>query len=355
MSLTAFADKAAPVLPPAHRIQSVNSSKSLEAAIEAAQAGDRIVLEDGEYDGLFLNGLAGTKESPIVFAARNRRKAVINGSYRSRNLKLSDCGYLSFYGIRFTEGEFWGVTVGPAYSEDTETLGCRQIRLIDCEFDHAGQTLVKINGNSSGIEIRDCEFHHSGMKKGGHKPYAEGLYVGDGSMLTDRSNGITIMNNYFHDIGNDDNWGEAIDLKRQIYDVRILGNRIEDVVVNSDGAISALMDPVDYPANITDPSVFINGNTIRGVRKREGGWNGAGICIGANGIHIEGNAVSETAGPALLIESNASNTTGLVYVGNNVFHGEITANHYGRGGEYVPIYIDYENNQVFEPVANESD
>ena len=251
-TLVASTDEPEPPLPQARRILDVNSSEALEAAIQTAQAGDRIVLEDGEYDGLFLHGLFGTKEFPIVFAASNLRKAVIKGSRGARNLKLSDCGYLTFYGMRFTQGEVWGVTLGPAYSDDTETFGCRQIRFIDCEFDHAGQTLVKINGNSRGIEIRGCEFHHSGME-GAQKPYAEGLYLGDGSLLTDRSHDITIRNNHFHDIGNEDNWGEAIDIKRRVFDVRILGNLIEGVVVNSDGAISALMDSVDYPADESDP------------------------------------------------------------------------------------------------------
>ena len=94
---------------------------------------------------------------------------------------------------------------------------------------------------------------------------------------------------------------------------------------------------------------------IRGVRKRSGGWNGAGISMGANGIRVDGNTVSDTEGPALLIEANAGNTTGLVQVHNNVFHGEIRANVHGRDDAYLPIYIDYANNQVLEPVANESD
>ncbi len=306
-----------PALPEAKRVIQVDNTRQLNRAIDRARAGDRIVLASGDYDGLYLKRLKGSGDRPIGLVAAEARGARITGSVNGRNLRLSDCENLYFYGLRFTGAEIWSVTVGPAHPDDSLSEGCRRIRFDNCEFDHAGQALLKISGQSQEISVNDSDFHHSGIGEASGRPFAEGIYIGEGASNADRSSKIHITNNHFHDIGNARNWGEAIDVKRQCSDILIERNLIENVVVDSGGAITALFDPVDYPEDARNPNVVIRGNRIRDVRTHPGGWHAAGICIGANGISLIDNTVADSEGPGLLVLANAANTTGGVVLKAN--------------------------------------
>lgn len=340
MTTDLCADSGSTDLPQALREIRVASDDELAAAIDGAVPGDHIVLSDGEYGAILLEGVRGTAQAPILLKAENSRAAIIKGSGRGRNALLSDSEHIVLLGVRFTGGEVWGVTIGPAFPQDDTVKGCRDIALIDCEIDHAGQSLMKINGNSEAIRILDCNLHHSGDMPGARRPYAEGIYVGEGAALTDRSHDILIQNNYIHSIGNPDNWGEAIDIKCQVYDVRILDNTIEDVVVDSGGAITVLYNNVDYPNGSRHPEILIRGNRIDGVRTRTGGRHGAGICIGANGITVKGNVVVNTEGPALMLVAHGANTTGTVEASDNQFEGAISVNLKGRKLFKTPVYTE---------------
>jgi hypothetical protein len=329
------------------RVIEVSTDEQLDLAIQEARPGDRIQIADGRYQGIEFLGVRGTDEHPIVIAAKTPRMAVIEGSRSGRNARLSACEFIDFEGLRFTNGKVWGVTLGPKSTDASTGEGaCSRIRFINCEFDHAGQELLKINGGSQYISVIGCDFHHSGMKQSGTSPYAEGVYIGEGATLTDRTHDILILNNHFYSIGNERNGGEAIDVKRQAYRIQIIDNTIEDVVVYSGGAITVLIDPVDYPADATNPEVIVIGNRIRNVRKHPEGWTGGGICIGSNGVLVYRNEVSETEGPAFLVYTNAANTTGNVWVDRNVFQGDVLINQYGLRESDSPVAVDLKDNQV---------
>ena len=341
-------------LSPSNRLVVVNSGAELNTAIEEIKAGDRIILEDGAYSGIALSQIRGTANMPIVFMARNSRQALIEGSVMGRNLRLSNCDYIEFYGIRFTGGEVWGVTLGPAYLKDTSSEGCRNVRFLDCEFDNAGQSLLIISGGSYAIDVINCDFHDSGNKPGAMKPYAEGIYVGQGASLKDRSHDILIQGNRLFRIGNEDNWGEAIDVKCQSYNVRILENTIEDVVVHSGGAITVLFDNANYPDGANSAGVIVARNTIRRVRKCSGGWTGAGICIGGNGVIVSDNIIIDTVGPSFIAVAHGANTTGKVRVYGNFFDSEVVINKFAGSGNYRPLNVELQSN-VFSLQQDESD
>jgi hypothetical protein len=333
------------ILPSADRIVRVTNNTELSAAINSAQPGDRIVIANGNYNGLKLIGLKGTANAPIVFVAENPRQAIITGSTSGRNARLSDCAHLQFYSIRFTGADVWGMSMGPAYSSDTSSLGCHYIRIVDCEIDHAGQELLKINGNSSNIEVIGNSLHHTGMS-GGNKPYAEGIYVGDGGTGTDRSHDVLIQGNHIYNIGNDSAWGEAIDLKVQIYNITVVDNLIENVIVNSQGAITALVNDSNYPTGATNPNILISRNVIHNVSHRSGGWNGAGISAGKNGITITNNLIWNTDESSLTATKNASNTTGGFHVYNNTFWDGVLINRSGLSSSNDPLDDILKNNLI---------
>ncbi|MFT4900917.1 MAG: hypothetical protein ACI81V_000184 [Lentimonas sp.] len=324
----------------------VDSSASLSQAIADVKAGDHIVLKDGHYREMKLSRVRGTKRHPVVFSAENSRQAIVDGSHDARNLSISNCAYIYIYGIRFTQAKMWSVTIGPAYLEDHNHQGSRNIKLVDCEIDHAGQSLVRINGNSRAIEISRCYLHDSGQIKQVARPYAEGIYVGDGAGLKDRSNDILIADNKFERIGNISQGGEAIDVKCPTYNVRIINNEISDVWVQSGGAINLLLDSVNYPQRKTDPRIQVRGNQVDGVRHISTGYDAAGICVGSNGISIQGNTVKNTQGPAFLSFANAANTSGQVRVYRNKFYGKFAVKSYHHSPRKVSPVIDARDNMI---------
>jgi hypothetical protein len=331
-------------LPTAERIIKVATNTQLNDAIQNAQPGDRIVIADGSYNGLNLVGLKGTEDKPIVFTAENPRSAIISGSASGRNARLSDCEYLEFHNMRFTGGSVWGFTMGPAYSTDS-TLGCRHIRIIGCEIDGAGQVLLKVNGNSSHIQIIGNTLYDSGMSGYG-KPYAEGIYIGDGGNMTDRSHDILVQGNHLYNIGNDNNWGEGIDIKVQVYNIAVVDNLIERVRVNSQGAITVLVNDSPYPNGQTDPNILIARNIIHDVRKRSGGWNGAGISASSNGVTIVNNLIWDTDEASITATRNAANTTGGFKVYNNTLWDGILVNQSSIGNANNPVDPDLRNNLI---------
>lgn len=332
-------------LPDALRVINVASDSELSSAISNAQPGDRIVLADGNYNGLNLVGLKGSAANPIVFVAQNRRKAIITGSRSGRNIRLSDCEHLQFYSIRLTGADVWGMSMGPAYTSDTDSLGCHYIRVVDCEIDHAGQELLKINGNSSHIEVISNSLHHTGIS-GGNKPYAEGIYIGDGNSSSDRSHDILIQGNHIYNIGNSSAWGEAIDLKVQVYNITIVDNLIENVIVNSQGAITVLIGNNNYPSDATNPNILISRNVIRNVSHHSNGYNGAGISAGSNGVTITNNLIWETDESSLTATKNAANTTGGLNVYNNTFWDGVIINQSGLNGGDSPVDEVLKNNLI---------
>ncbi len=337
-----FYEHASVPLPEADRVIHVGTDSELKSAINHARPGDRIVLADGDYDGLNLVGLKGSSGSPIVFAAANERKARISGTVKGRNMRLSDCAHLEFHGIRFTAASTWSVTMGPAFTSDTSSYGCHHIRIVNCEIDTAGQTLLKVNGNSSHIDIIGNHIHHSGMSGSG-KPYAEGVYLGDGGSGSDRSHDILIQGNHIHDIGNSKNWGEAIDMKVKVYNVTVADNLIEHVTVNSQGAVTVLIDDGVYPSGGTNPNILIERNVIHDVRRRSGGWNGSGIAVGSNGVTIRNNVIWDTDESSVTATKDAANTTGLFSLIHNTFHDGVIINKGSVGhpsGSVSPILVN---------------
>lgn len=328
-------------IPDAKRVLKVSSNKKLGWALKKAKAGDHILIEDGVYEYLWLRGLEGSKDDPIVIKAANAGAVTFSGSKAGRNALVMDSKHVIISGLRFSEAELWAMSIGPAYHGDPHSEGSSSILIYDCEFDHAGQSLLKINGNSSHIDVVASRFHHSGMNTAKNRPYAEGIYIGEGGTLSDRSHKIRILENRFYHIGNDHNWGEAIDIKGKVYNILVEGNHIENVTVDSGGAITALIDLVDYPTEARNPEIVIRNNQIHSVRKQPEGWHGAGICVGANGILLEGNHVSGTEGPALLALARAGNTLDSLRLGKNFFEGQVSVNDQWRGKVGGELNVSY--------------
>lgn len=84
----------------------VGTSDELADALESAQAGDRIVLADGEYEIGSMSGRHGSADEPITVVAANRGQAVITEG----QLEIEDCSYVTFEGLQWTNSDTLKIT-----------------------------------------------------------------------------------------------------------------------------------------------------------------------------------------------------------------------------------------------------
>jgi hypothetical protein len=67
--------------------RTVSNSSELQNALNAAQPGDEIVLNNGTYSGQFtINGANGTASAPITVRAANKHQAIMQGRQRMQQV-----------------------------------------------------------------------------------------------------------------------------------------------------------------------------------------------------------------------------------------------------------------------------
>ncbi|WP_461009183.1 chondroitinase-B domain-containing protein [Streptomyces capparidis] len=88
------------------RTVNVATSAQLQTAFGAAQAGDRIVLADGQYTIGKMSGKNGTATQPITVVAANRGRAVINNG----QLEVANSSYVTFEGLKWTNSNTLKIT-----------------------------------------------------------------------------------------------------------------------------------------------------------------------------------------------------------------------------------------------------
>ncbi|WP_020674152.1 chondroitinase-B domain-containing protein [Amycolatopsis nigrescens] len=162
------------------RTINVGNSGELDDALADAQAGDQIVLADGEYEIGGMSDKHGTAEQPIAVVAKNRGKAVISAG----QLEVENSSYVTFDGLTWTNSDTLKLT-----SSNNVRLTRNHFRLTEEE----SLKWVIIGGENS---------HHNRID---HNLFEEKRQLGnfitiDGSE-TQQSQYDRIDNNHFRDIG----------------------------------------------------------------------------------------------------------------------------------------------------------
>lgn len=163
-----------------NNIVHVTNTEELKSALENAQAGDEIVLAEGEYiyNGstskgyMFKSYGEGTEENPIIIRSENPEKpAVLSGSSTASNYVFSVFGdWWEIRNLKFTNAQKGVMIENSNYT-----------KIIECEVYNIGSEGIHFRDNSSYCLAENCYVHDTGVVSPG---YGEAIYVGSAKSTT---------------------------------------------------------------------------------------------------------------------------------------------------------------------------
>ena len=190
---------------------------------------------------------------------------------------------------------------------------------------------ITIEGN----EITRIDVDGSGSSRG------EGIYIGEGNNSSHYSQDVTVRGNFVHDMN-----GEAIDVKRASRNILIEYNKIDNIDVYSQGALTLSLDNLrsqNYNADIT-----VRRNVISNVKTLA--KDGNAIVVAGDSV-IEENLIFNVAKHAIDIYDDANGPTKKVTLKNNIIWNyvglPIRENiNTGNGGPHDPFLVERDHNIV---------
>lgn len=159
----------------------VKDTEELKSALANAQAGDEIILAEGEYiysgstskGHMFTGEADGTEEKPIIIRSENpENPSIISGISVNGN-----------YALTIT-GDWWearDIKVTNA-SKGIIVDNSNHTKLINCEVYNIGTEGIHFRDNSSYCLADSCYIHDTGIVTAG---YGEGIYVGSAKNTTE--------------------------------------------------------------------------------------------------------------------------------------------------------------------------
>lgn len=253
---------------------------SIQAALNVAQAGDRILVRNGTYTEQISFPRSGASGLPIQLQADTGHAPILDGTgFMGGNMVLiNNRSFVSISGF--------------------------EIRNLSQINDGSG---VRILGSGTEISVRNNHIHHM---LGTHA-MAITVYGTQSTALSQ----ITIADNWVHDC--QPATSEAITLNGNINGFSVTNNLVTDVNNIGIDFIGGETDINPNPTLVARNGVC-RGNTVKRARSNYGGGYAAGIYVdGGNTITIEGNTVSECDLGIEIGAENAGTVTSAIIVRNN--------------------------------------
>ena len=314
--------------------------RSPDAAVQRAAPGDVVCFAPGTYGSsggnrgaLHIEGKNGTPEAPIVFRSLDpnaRAVFAMGGVDDGRGVSvvfIQRSSHLVIENIEATNG-FRGFSVN----------GGNNIQLLGSYLHHTGGEIVYVgkrvgriepdassNPSSHDVIIEGNEIAFSGQTG---DSFGEGIYIATSTTsYADDTNNVTIRNNVIHDIKD-----EAIDVKTGGYAVSIIDNRIFNIDLQSQGAITV----ATHGENWNPGGFVVSGNSISDVTSR--GSEGVGIWLGHGDAIIENNVVWNIADWGIYIPNtfNLPEAADVVIRNNTVWSTSGRSVEWGRDWGGVP-------------------
>lgn len=158
----------------------VNGTEELKAALLNAEAGDEIILAEGEYvysgstekGFMFKSDGEGTRDNPIVLRSENPdNPAVLSGTKTESNTVLRITGdWWIIKDIKVTGAQKGIVLDNSSYS-----------KICGCEVYNTGSEGIHLRDSSSYCTVEECYVHDTGVVSPG---YGEAVYIGSAKSTT---------------------------------------------------------------------------------------------------------------------------------------------------------------------------
>jgi MYXO-CTERM domain-containing protein len=269
----------------------VTPQDDLEAAINALQPGDELLVGGGTYTltERFGVDVQGTAAQPIVIRAKDGESPVIHRPAADQNvIDVDDGAYLVFRGLEISGG-----------SHGLRLVSADFVTIEDCEIHDTDDVALSANsgGDYEGLHIRRNHIHHTNNT-------GEGMYLGCNQDAC-RVHDSLISDNYIHHTnGPTVIQGDGIELKEGSY-----GNVIRDNVIHD----------TLYPCILTYSTA---GNGPPNIVERNVLWSCGdhGIQSAADAI-IRNNIILGSGSDGLAMQPHQSGSpANLTVVHNTILH-----------------------------------
>jgi hypothetical protein len=138
----------------------------LNAAFEAAEPGDQVMVHAGEHAGSYVWRKGGVPDRPIVIRAAGDGPAVLVNNQAPIHFDIHRADYLWFEGLTFRDpgngdggNTLEGVTLWAGNADHKATPGCKGLVVRRCLFEDIGVGVMAADGACRGFTITDNVFH----------------------------------------------------------------------------------------------------------------------------------------------------------------------------------------------------
>ncbi len=274
--------------PAAAAIVEVGPGDDVEAAINAAQPGDEIVLADGEYTltDRFSFAIAGTEAQPIIIRAADGASPHLHRPNANQNIvDIDSATWVEIRGIEFSGGSA-GIRISAA----------DHLTIEDCEIH--GTEDVAVRANDNGVTYQSLHIVHNHIHD--TNGTGEGMYLGCNMDACRLANGVIERNWVHHTNQAGVSQGDGIELKEGSHDTVIRDNVIHDT---------------NYPCILTYSAV---GNGGANVVERNVMWNCGdhGIQSAADTV-IRNNIILSAAASGIAMQMHQSGSPQNLEVTHN--------------------------------------
>lgn len=333
--------------------QVFTSVSALNAKINSVtdHAGAVYQLAGGRYNNSQLgsNGINITDKRNLTVCSDPSNPAILDGQNLSNfAIRIREANgttdNITVTGFDITQTKFHGIFVG----NDATGKGGGNIYIGGNHIYEAANVAgagITVRNTTAGktITIEANEIERIDINGNSSSARGEGIYVGEGNNGSNFGNDVVIRGNYVHDMG-----GEAIDIKRHSRDILIEYNRIENIVVFSQGAITLALDRLDG-ANTYDANMVVRRNCISNVTTTS--FDGEGIVVGNGNTLIEENLIYDIVNNPIDVYNDADGPGKTVTIKNNIlwnYGGLPVRENYGsgNGGPVDPFTIIRQSNIV---------
>lgn len=315
-------------------------------------------LAGGTYNSsqLGTNGIKIINKRNLTICSDIANPAILDGQYSSNfgiliQETTGTTNNISVTGFEIKRTRFHGIFAGSDTSGKAGGdiyIGGNNIH--DATLDEGAAIVVRKVTAGKIVTIEGNEIHRIDMDGVG-SGRGEGIYIGSGGQGDLFGDNVIIRGNYIHDMR-----GEAIDIKRHSRNITIEYNRLEDIGVWSQGAITLALDNLKGGNNY-DANIVVRRNCISNVSRLQS--DGEGIVVGNGNTLIEENLIYNIFNNAVDVYNDANGPGKTVTIKNNIFwnygNQPVRENYgSGNGGPVDPFTVIRQSNIVdSDPAANE--